>query len=164
MEDIFPFYFTHDLNYIWTEKWVKLNNSIKQKCGFKLLNKTLLSEEIRNIIPLNSGLMVGNARNIIKIFELMTSKYICTYTFPYYSDQGLLNFLYISDELKQLNISIKTHNIFNGSFISCPDLMPLEKFVKQIYSDHIIAIHHYQYLKANYISKSPLFFQELFKI
>ena len=161
MEDIFPFSVTNDFNYIWTNEWVKLNNSIKQKCGFKLLNKTLLSDEIKDIIPLNSGMMIGNSKNIIKIFELMTSKYNCSDTFPTYSDQGLLNYLDLSGELKELNIPIHRHNIFNGSLISCPDLLPIANYSKQMNSEHLIAVHHYQLLTPHYIRQSPLFFQRI---
>ena len=95
MEDIFPFTRTVDLNYIWTNQWVQLNNSIKEKCDFKILNKTLLSDDIKNRIPLNSGLMIGKSTNLIKIFELLVSKYECTHTFPFYSDQGLLNYFIV---------------------------------------------------------------------
>ena len=59
------------------------------------MNKTLLSDDIKNRIPLNSGLMIGKSTNLIKIFELLVSKYECTHTFPFYSDQGLLNYFIV---------------------------------------------------------------------
>ena len=121
MQDVYPFSKTRDPNYVWTNEWVQLDNSIKQKCGFKPFSKTLLSDEIKDIVPLNSGMMIGSWKNIIKILELMTSKIVCTETFPRYLDQGLLNYFYISGELKELGFTIQIHNILNGSLISCID-------------------------------------------
>ena len=71
MEDIFPFNFTEDYNYNWTNAWDCLDKKIKEKCGFKQLNKTLLSDEFKNKIPLNSGLLMGSSKNIIKIADLI---------------------------------------------------------------------------------------------
>lgn len=156
MQDVYPFSKTNDLNYVWTDAWVQLNDSIKQKCGFKPFNKNLLSEGIKDIVPLNSGMMVGSSKNIIKILELLTSKYICTGTFPRFSDQGLLNYLDLSGELKELGFPIQRHNIFNGSLISCVDQLPIENFIQQMGSKHLIAIHHYQYLRRRFIKKSPI--------
>jgi len=65
MEDIYPFSVTKDGNYIWLNAWDCLDNKIKKKCRFKHLNKTILSDEYKNKIPLNSGLMMGSSKNII---------------------------------------------------------------------------------------------------
>ena len=130
MEDIYPFSKTKDCNYIWTNAWVNLNNSIKLKCGFKLFNNTLLSNEIKNLVPLNSGMMIGSSKNIIKISELISSRFICSGMFPHNAEQGLLNYLDLSGELKELGFPIHRHNIFTGSLISCPDLLPIENYTQ----------------------------------
>ena len=163
MEDIFPFSKTNDANYFWTNIWVNLNNSLKIECGINLLNYTLLSNEIKDIIPLNVGMTIGCSKNIIKFSELFSSKFECTGMFPYKQEQGFLNYLYISGQLNELDFQLHRHNIFNGSLISCPNLMPLENYSKQINSDHIIAVHHYQFMKSNYIENSPNFFQNIIK-
>lgn len=162
MEDIFPFSKTNDGNYIWTDSWRCLNNSIKLKCGFKLLNNSLLSNEIKDLIPLNSGMMIGSSKNIIKITELISSRFICSGMFPNNAEQGLLNYLDLSGELKELGFPIIRHNIFTGSLLSCPDLLPIKNFSQQINSNHLIAVHHHQQLSSNYIIKSPLLFQTIF--
>ena len=161
MEDIYPFSKTDELNYKWTNAWFGLNNSIKLKCGFKLLNYTLLSNEIKDIIPLNSGMMIGSSKNIIKISELISSRFICSGMFPNNAEQGLLNYLDLSGELKELSFPIHRHNIFNGSFLSCPDKLPIDNYSQQINSDHLIAVHHYHYLRSDYILKSPGLFQTI---
>ena len=46
-------------------------------------------------------------------------------------------------ELKELNISIRRHNIYNDSLISCPEYMPMPDFIRQINSPHFISIHHF---------------------
>ena len=163
MEDIYPFSQTNDCNYIWTNAWVSLNNSIKLKCGFKLLNNTLLSNEIKDLIPLNCGMMIGSSKNIIKIAELISSRFICSGMFPHNAEQGLLNYLDLSGEIKELGFPIHRHNIFTGSLISCPDLLPIENFTQQINSDHLIAVHHHQSLSSDYIIKSPFSYQNVFK-
>ena len=154
MEDIFPYSNTKDANYIWTNAWVQLKDSIKQKCGFKHFNKTLLSDDIKNLIPLNDGLMIGSSKNILKILQLMTYKYICTETFPSYSDQGLFNYLDLTGDLKELGFTIHRHSIYNGTFLSCPNRLSIEDFSRLINSDNFIAVHHYQHLSHSYIRKS----------
>ena len=163
MEDFYPFSKINDCNYLWTNAWVNLNNSIKLKCGFKLFNNTLLSKEIKNIIPLNSGLMIGSSKNIIKITKLITSRFICPGMFLNNAEQGLLNYLYLSGELKELGFTIYRHSVSKGRLISCPNKLPIEIFNHQINSDNLIAVHHYQFLKSNYITKSPAIYQSLFK-
>ena len=71
------------------------------------------------------------------------------------AEQGLLNYLDLSGELKELGISINRHNIYNGSFLSCPELLPIENYIKQVNSEHFIALHHHQFLNRNYIRRSP---------
>ena len=161
MEDIYPFSRTQDGNFIWMKAWSHLNNSIKQKCGFKHIKKTLLSN-LKKLIPLNCGLMIGSSKNIIKISELMSTKYFCSGMFPNNAEQGLLNYLDLSGELKELNIPIIRHNIFTGSLISCPNKMPIENYSQQIKSDHLIAIHHHHKLNSSYIIESPFLFQVIF--
>lgn len=159
MEDIFPFSVTKDGNFIWTNAWACLDKKIKKKCGFKQLNNTLLSEEFKNKIPLNSGLLMGNSKNIIKISDLIFNRFICPGMFPRNAEQGLLNYLDLSGELKELNIPIKRHNIYYDSLLSCPELLPIKNYVQQINSSHFIALHHYQFLNKYYISRSPKEFQ-----
>ena len=161
MEDIYPFSNTKDGNYIWTNTWIHLNDSIKQKCGFMSFNRSLLSNDIKNIIPLNVGMMIGSSKNIIKISELIFLRFICPGLFPNNAEQGLLNYLYLSGELKKLGISILRHNIFNDSLISCPNLLPIKNYTQQINSNNLIAIHHYQYLKSRYIKQSPIIVKEI---
>ena len=159
MEDIFPFSVTRDGNYIWTNAWACLDTKIKEKCGFKQLNKTLLSDEFKNRIPLNSGFLMGSSKNIIKISDLFFNRFICPGMFPRNAEQGLLNYLDLSGELKELNIPIKRHNIYNDSIISCPDLLPINNYIQQINSSHFIALHHHQFLNNYYISRAPKEFQ-----
>ncbi len=164
MEDIYPFSKTQDGNFIWLKAWANLNNKIKEKCGFKPLNKELTSNEIKNLIPFNSGLMIGNSKNIIKISELISRRFLCPGIFPDNAEQGLLNYLELSGELKEINITIHRHNIFAGSFLSCPELMPIENYSQQINSNHLIAIHHHHFLNSSYIIKSPFLFQLIFNM
>ena len=164
MEDIYPFSKTNDGNYKWTNAWVELNNSTKLRCGFKVFNNTLLSNEIKDLIPLNSGLMIGTANNIIKLNDLISSRFLCSGMFPENAEQGLLNYLDLSGELKELDFPIHRHNLYNGSLLSCPDLLPIENYTQQINSDHIIAVHHYNNLGAHYIKQSPILFQTVFNI
>ena len=103
------------------------------------MNKTLLSDEFKNRIPLNSGFLMGSSKNIIKISDLFFNK------------------------LKELNIPIKRHNIYNDSIISCPDLLPINKYIQQINSSHFIALHHHQFLNNYYISRSPKEFQSFLR-
>ena len=159
MQDIFPFSVTKDRNYIWTKAWARLDKKIKDKCGFKQLNKTLSLYIFKNLIPLNCGLMIGNSKNILKISELISTRFICSGMFRNNAEQGLLNYLDLSGELKELGISIKRHNIYNDSFLSCPNLLPLENYNKQVNSPHFIALHHYKLLKRNYIERTPKEFQ-----
>jgi len=163
MEDIFPFSVSNDLNYIWTNTWDSLDIKIKEKCGFKQLNKSLLSDEFKNIIPLNSGLLIGSSKNIIKIVDLISTRYICAGMFKDNNEQGLLNYLDLSGELKELKIPIKRHNIYNDSFISCPDLLPINNYIQQINSSHLIALHHYHCLSEYYIENSPKEYQSFLK-
>ena len=156
MEDVYPYSNIKDANYIWTNKWAQLNDSIKQKCGFRHFNKTLLSDDVKNLIPLNDGLMIGSSKNILKILQLMTSKYICTETFPSYSDQGLFNYLDLTGDLKELGFTIHRHSIYNGTFLSCPNYLSINTFSRLINSDNFIAVHHYQYLRYSYIRESKL--------
>ena len=155
MQDIFPFSNTTDLNYKWANSWLHLNESIKKKCLLKPFNKSLLSDEIRNLIPLNCGMMIGPSEKIIKISELMFSRFNCTGNFPNNAEQGLLNYLDLSGELRESGISIFRHNINNSSLISCPELLPKEIYYKQVSSKNLIAIHHHDRIKEDYISKSP---------
>jgi hypothetical protein len=155
MEDIYPFSVTKDFNYIWTNAWACLDKKIKEKCGFNHWNKSLSSDEFKNLIPLNCGLLIGQSKNIIKIVELISTRFICSGMFHNNAEQGLLNYLDLSGELKELGISIKRHNIYNNSFISCPELLPIENYIQQINSEHFIALHHYHKLKENYIEKTP---------
>ena len=150
MEDFFPFSVTKHFNYIWLKSWFCLDKNIKEKCGFKQLNKSLLSDEIKNKIPLNVGLLMGNSKNIIKIADLIFARFICPGMFPKNAEQGLLNYLDISGELKELGIPIKRHNIYNDSLLSCPNYLPIKDFIRQLNSSNFIAIHHYQYLKDYY--------------
>lgn len=90
MEDIFPFSNIIDSNYIWTNAWVNLNDSTKKRCGLKFLNKSLLSTEIKDLIPLNCGTMLGSSKNLIKIFKLMSLKFKCAGMFLNNAEQGLL--------------------------------------------------------------------------
>ncbi len=163
MEDIFPFSVTRDANFFWTNKWACLDKKIKEKCGFKQLNKTLLSDEFKNKIPLNSGLLIGSSKNIIKISDLMFNRFICPGMFPSNAEQGLLNYLDLSGELKELNITIKRHNIYYDSILSCPDLLPIKNYIQQINSSHFITLHHHQFLNKYYISKSPKEFQSFLR-
>lgn len=163
MEDIFPFSVTQDDNYIWTNAWACLDTKIKEKCGFKQLNKSLLSDEFKNRIPLNSGLLMGSSKNIIKISDLIINRFFCPGMFPKKADQGLLNYLDLSGELKELSIPIKRHNIYHDSFLSCPDLLPIKNYIQQLNSSHFIALHHYQYLNESYISKTPKEFQSFLR-
>lgn len=164
MEDVYPFSVTDNGNYIWTNAWVNLNNSTKLKCGFKLLNNNLLSKKIKDLIPLNSGMMIGSSKNIIKISELISSRFKCPGMFPNNAEQGLLNYLDLSGELKELGFPIHRHNLFNGSLLSCPDYLPLKNYIHQIKSNHLIAVHHHQLLNSSYIVNSPLLFQAVFNI
>ena len=159
MEDIYPFSVTNDNNYIWTNSWVCLDKKIKEKCGFNHWNKSLSSDEFKNLIPLNCGLLIGRSKNIIKITELISNRFICSGMFQNNAEQGLLNYLDLSGELKELSISIKRHNVYNNSFISCPELLPIENYIHQVNSEYFIALHHYQYLKENYIARTPKKFQ-----
>jgi hypothetical protein len=155
MEDVFPFSVTEDRNYIWTNAWNNLDQKIKEKCGFKQLNITLLSDENKNKIPLNSGLLIGRSKNIIKIVDLISTKLICSGIFKDNAEQGLLNYLDLSGELKELNIPFKRHNVYNDSIISCPEFLPINKYIQQINSSHFIALHHYHRLKYYYILRTP---------
>ena len=159
MEDIYPFSATKDFNYRRTNAWIDLDKTIKEKCGFKLMDKTLLSDEFRNRIPLNSGLLIGSSKNIIKIAELMYTRFICPGMFKNNAEQGLLNYLDLSGELKALDIPIKRHNIYNDSLISNPELLPIYIYIKQLNSSHFIALHHHTYLNRLYIAKSPKIFR-----
>ena len=163
MEDFFPFSVTKHMNYIWLKTWFSLDKKIKEKCGFKQLNKSLLFNEIKNKIPLNVGLLMGNSKNIIKIADLIFTRFICPGMFPNNAEQGLLNYLDLSSELKELGISIKRHNIYNDSLLSCPNYLPIKNFIQQLNSSHFIALHHYQYLKEYYITRSPKEFQSFLK-
>ena len=163
MEDIFPFSVTKDHNYIWTNAWACLDKKIKEKCGFKQLNKSLLSEEFKNKIPLNSGLLIGSSKNIIKISDLIFTRFICPGMFPRNAEQGLLNYLDLSGELKELSIPIKRHNIYNDSLLSCPDLLPIKNYIQQLNSSHFIALHHHQFLNKYYIARSPKEFQSFLR-
>ena len=163
MEDFFPFSVTKNFNYIWLKSWFCLDKKIKEKCGFKQLNKSILSDEIKNKIPLNVGLMIGNSKNIIKITDLIFAKFICPGMFPKNAEQGLFNYLDLTGELKELGIPIKRHNIYNDSFLSLPNYLPIKNYIQQVNSSHFIAIHHYQYLTEYYIARSPKEFQSFLK-
>ena len=163
MEDIYPFSVTKDFNYKWTNTWNCLNKTIKEKCGFKELNSTLLSDEFKNRIPLNSGLLIGSSKNIIKIAELVSTKFFCPGMFENNAEQGLLNYLDLSGELKKLDIPINRHNIYKDSLISNPDLLPIDIYIKQVNSSHFIGLHHHTYLNKSYIEKSPKEFQPFLK-
>jgi len=162
MEDIYPFRITKDGNYIWANAWNKLDKKIKKKCGFKKLNIALLSDENKNKIPLNSGLLIGKTKNIIKIVDLISTRWTCPGIFKNNAEQGLLNYLDLSDELKELNISIKRHNIYKDSLISCPELLPIKKYIQRINSSYFIGLHHYTHLKKYYIKSSPKKFLPFF--
>ena len=69
------------------------------------MKKSFLSDEFKNKIPLNSGLLMGSSKNIIKIADLIYTRFICPGMFPENAEQGLLNYLDLSGELKGLNIS-----------------------------------------------------------
>jgi len=97
MEDILPFSVRRDPNYIWINAWASLDKKIKQKCGFKQLN--LSSDEFNKRIPINSGLLIGSSKNIIKIADLISTKFICPGIFPNNNEQGLLNYLDLTGEL-----------------------------------------------------------------
>jgi len=155
MEDIFPFSVTTDGNYKWTNAWDCLDNKIKKKCNFKQLNKVILSDEFKNKIPLNSGLLMGSSKNIIKISDLIFTRFICAGMFPNNAEQGLLNYLDLSGELKELNINIRRHNIYKDSLLSCPEFLPIKNYIQQINSLHFIALHHFEYLNKYYIERSP---------
>ena len=161
MEDIFPFSVKKDHNYIWINAWASLDKKIKEKCGFKQLN--LLSGEFNNKVPINSGLLMGSSKNIIKIADFISTKFICPGMFPNNNEQGLLNYLDLTGDLKQLNISFKRHNIYNDSFLSCPNVLPIENYIQQINASHFIALHHHQQLKKYYIERSPKEFQIFLK-
>jgi hypothetical protein len=149
--------------YIWTNEWACLDKKIKEKCGLKQLNKTLLSDEFKNKIPLNSGLLMGSSENIVKIADLIYTRFICPGMFPNNAEQGLLNYLDLSGELKELNITIKRHNIYTDSILSCPDLLPIKNYIQQLNSSHFIALHHHQFLNESYISRSPKKFQSFLR-
>ena len=83
--------------------------------------------------------------------------------FPENAEQGLLNNLDLSGELKGLNISIKRHNIYNDSFLSCPDLLPIENYIQQLNSSHFIALHHHQFLNDSFIERSPKEFRSFLR-
>lgn len=72
-------------------------------------------------------------------------------------------YLDLSGELKELNISIRRHNIYNDSLISCPEYMPMPDFIRQINSPHFIAIHHFNGLRHTHFSKSA-FLSHIFNI
>ena len=159
MEDFHPFSVTTNPNYIWTNAWFDLDKKIKEKCGFKLMNKTLLSNEFRNRFPLNSGFLMGYSKNIIKITELISTRFFCPEMFQNNAEQGLLNYLDLSGELKTLDIPIKRHNVYNDPIISCPNLLPINSYIKQVNSPHFIALHHHTFLNGLQIAKSPKIFQ-----
>lgn len=161
MEDILPFSVRKDHNYIWINAWASLDKKIKEKCGFKQLN--LSSDEFNKRIPINSGLLIGNSKNIIKITDLISTKFICPGMFPNNNEQGLLNYLDLSGELKKLNIPIKRHNIYKDSILSCPNLLPIKNYIQQINSLHFIALHHHQFLNKNKIERSPKEFKIFLK-
>jgi hypothetical protein len=163
MEDVLPFSVKKNLNYIWTNAWACLDKTIKKKCGFKQMNKDLLSHKFKNKIPLNSGLLMGSSKNIIKIADLIYTRFICPGMFPKNAEQGLLNYLDLSGEIKELSIPIKRHNIYNDSLLSCPESLPIKNYIQQLNSLHFIALHHHQYLDKYYISQTPKKFQSFLK-
>ena len=159
MEDLHPFSVKTNLNYIWINAWFDLDKKIKEKCGFKLMDKALFFNEFINRIPLNSGLLIGSSKNIIKIAEFVSTRFICAGMFPNNNEQGLLNYLDLSGELKTLDIPIKRHNVYNDPIISCPNLLPINSYIKQVNSPHFIAFHHHIFLSRLHIANSPKIFQ-----
>ena len=75
--------------------------------------------------------MMGNSKNIIKIADLIFAKFICPGMFPKNAEQGLLNYLDLSGEIKELSIPIKRHNIYNDSFLSLPNYLPIKNYIQQ---------------------------------
>ena len=163
MEDILPFSYRRDNNYKWTNAWACLDKKIKEKCGFKQMNKALSSNEFKNKHPLNCGLLVGSSKNIIKIVELMSTRFFCPGMFRRNAEQGLLNYLDLSGELKELGFPIKHHYIFGGTFLSCPNYLPIKDYIKLVNSSNFIALHHHQFLNDYYISRTPKKFRSFLK-
>ena len=112
------------------------------------MNKSLLSKEIRSLIPLNSGMMIGNSKDIIKLTDLISTRFNCAGMFPYSQEQGLLNYLYLSGEINELGINIHLHSVDNGSLLSCPNHLPIGKYTQRINSNQLISVHHYLFMKG----------------
>lgn len=154
MYDIYPFSKHDDFNYVWMKAWALLSSSKKSSCGMFILNRSIDCSEIENIIPWNSGLMMGNCKNLLLICNLMATMFSCIGMFDHNAEQGLLNYLRISGQIETLGIRFHAHTVQTGNFVSCPDLITLKNFKERIKSNEIYILHHYNHLKRAYINSA----------
>ena len=143
---------------------------------------TLILDNNLNISLENISKSIGNIFNInpddiifkdyskhqiisptIKIVELMSTRFFCPGMFRRNAEQGLLNYLDLSGELKELGFPIKHHYIFGGTFLSCPNYLPIKDYIKLVNSSNFIALHHHQFLNDYYISRTPKKFRSFLK-
>lgn len=136
---------------MWTNAWISLDDGIKRKCGITILNKTLDDESISPLIPWNSGLMMGKARNLLTITRFFSNAFLCPGMFKDNAEQGLLNYMYLTGQIFTLGIEFHGHHVINGAFMSCPHSLNVNVFRNRINSHQVYGIHHYQLLKSWYV-------------
>ena len=145
MEDIYPLSVTSDFNFKWFNAFYRLNSSIKEKCKYKDI--TDLTNQLKKI-PLNAGTYLGKRENILIIASMMKEKFDCHGLFELGNDQGMLNYLVLSGAFEGTGLRIKNYPC-PSAMISCPDLIPLEKFSK--FAKNVYLLHHYYNLNQKYL-------------
>ena len=98
-----------------------------------------------------------------KICELMSFKFKCPGMFPGNAEQGLINYLDLSGELKKIGVSIQRHNMLNGTLLSVPNEISVDSFRQIIYSKKLIALHHHNLLDIQKVNTAPLLIQKILK-
>lgn len=152
MYDYKPFYRKSDNNYLWATAWNSLNNDVKRSCGIEVLNKSLDDNSILPLIPWNSGLMMGKAKNLLTFCRFFSKAFFCPGMFKNNAEQGLMNHLYLTGQIFTLGIKFHGHHVIDGAFMSCPHSLNVNAFRNRINTHQVYGIHHYQLLKSGYVS------------
>ena len=141
-------------NFLWLRSWNQLSYQRKGKCGLKDLKMSIFDKRVNSLHPLNSGLMIGKVKYLLRICELISSIYKCVGMFRNNAEQGLLNYLFISGQLDEIGMKFYSHTVENGLLISCPNYLSVDEFDNRINSGEIYALHHYHWLQPEYVNRA----------
>lgn len=112
MRDIFDFTVHNDFNYRWFKAWQDLDPALKIQFGLK--TKLVLSEaDFEHTIPLNSGFMIAKRSQFMKIVKLMSVYNNLYQKNPWLSDQGLLNWMMLTGQLTDANLTLFTYGVMD---------------------------------------------------